>query len=81
VVNVTEDINTTSVAVLRYGEDLPSITQCIYLLYTGRNHYDLLYVTKKDNPNYVQTIFDREDSDVGNLLHNFIDYNINAASK
>jgi hypothetical protein len=81
VVNVTENNNKTSVAILRYGEDLPSITQCIYLRYNGRDHYDLLYVTKKDNPKYVKTIFGREDSDVQNLLHNFIENKIKASSK
>ncbi|CAF0963350.1 unnamed protein product [Adineta steineri] len=68
VVDVTDDSGDVSAAFYPYGVDLPNMTQCIYLRYIGKSHYDLLYLKKKDDTNYKETIFGREDTDIQELL-------------
>ncbi|CAF1362599.1 unnamed protein product [Adineta steineri] len=80
VVDVTDDSGDISAAFYPYGVDLPNMTQCIYLHYIGKSHYDLLYLKKKDDTNYKETIFGREDTDIQELLRIYIQDEIKASN-
>jgi len=55
-----------------YGEKNTLATQCVYIYYNGRDHFDPLFIKNRTNPNEKETMFDPNDETVNDLLRKFI---------
>jgi hypothetical protein len=56
-----------------YGENNPDAKQCVFVLYDKKKgHYSPLYLTNSENPSEQETIFDRNDPRLPELLSEFI---------
>jgi hypothetical protein len=55
-----------------YGEDNRLATECVYIYYNGKDHFDPLYMINIENSNHIETISVPNDQTVIDLLKKFI---------
>jgi hypothetical protein len=55
-----------------YGEDDPLATECVYIYYNGKDHFDPLYMINIENSNDIETISILNDQTVIDLLKKWI---------
>jgi hypothetical protein len=73
VISLEKDNGKPCVHISCYGEDNPTATRCTFILYDKeKGHYDPLYVVNTQNLNEKETIFERNDKTVVELLKKFI---------
>jgi hypothetical protein len=72
-ISLEKDKGKPCVRIFCYGEDNPTATRCTFILYDEeKGHYDPLYVVNTQNPDEKETIFERNDKTVIELLKKFI---------